>query len=67
MTNVERHDHDRFANAQRWARKYGLNAVSVRQALREGRLPGFRLGGRWLVDTDRANELYDFDRRDPAA
>ncbi len=59
-------EQQRFAVVKHWVVEHGFDPVRVKQSLVEGSIPGVKIGARWMVDTWRANERFDFDRK-PAA
>jgi len=47
----------RFANAEAWARENGLNGRRVRDSLRNGDLPGAKIGKRWMIDVRNVEQM----------
>ncbi len=47
----------RFANAEAWARENGLNGRRVRDSLRNGDLPGAKIGKRWMIDVRSVEQM----------
>ncbi len=43
---------NKLLSTEEWAEAHGMHPASVRRAVAEGRLEGFKVGKRWVIPAD---------------